>query len=116
MDEGQDSESEDIDLAARWKVDSVHTERLTRLAFGSCSKQLQPQPLWTPIAAFDPQVWLWSGDAVYAEGGVTSAVEKLRDAVRLLWPDAPSTASAPPINAHGLMSADRGPCASLHGL
>lgn len=61
-------ERQDGELAAEI-VDSAHPERLTRLAFGSCSKQLQPQPLWTPIAAFDPQVWLWAGDAVYKEGG-----------------------------------------------
>ena len=83
--EGQDIESEAaVDLAARWGVDSARSERLTRLAFGSCSKQLQPQPLWTPIAAFDPQVWLWAGDAVYEEGGG----EKLREAfaTQLLQP------------------------------
>jgi alkaline phosphatase D len=69
-------------------VDSVHTERLTKLAFGSCSKQLQPQPLWTAIAAFEPQAWLWAGDAVYMEGGSGSAVEKLREAyaTQLLQP------------------------------
>ncbi len=83
VDKGQDSALESeaaVHLAARWGVDSATTERLTRLAFGSCSKQLQPQPLWKPIAAFDPQVWLWAGDAVYAEGGAAGTVEKLRDA------------------------------------
>ncbi|KAJ1476769.1 hypothetical protein T484DRAFT_1632136 [Baffinella frigidus] len=40
-------------------------ERLSTLAFGSCSKPLYPQPLWDAINAARPQVWLWAGDAVY---------------------------------------------------
>jgi hypothetical protein len=34
---------------------------LTRLAFGSCSKHDRPQPLWSPIADFQPQLWIWLG-------------------------------------------------------
>lgn len=39
----------------------------TRIAFGSCSKQTLPQPLWAPIAAWRPHAWFWGGDAVYAD-------------------------------------------------
>jgi hypothetical protein len=34
---------------------------LTRLAFGSCSKHDRPQPLWAPISAFHPELWIWLG-------------------------------------------------------
>jgi alkaline phosphatase D len=47
--------------------DSVHPWRLDRLAFGSCSKQGLPQPLWPAIVASKPQVWLWTGDAIYPD-------------------------------------------------
>ena len=40
-------------------------ERLSTLAFGSCSKPLLPQPLWKAINEARPQMWIWTGDAVY---------------------------------------------------
>lgn len=40
---------------------------VSRLAFGSCNKVDRPQPLWTPIAAARPDVWIWTGDIVYAD-------------------------------------------------
>lgn len=39
----------------------------TRIAFGSCNRQDLPQPLWKPIAAFDPQIWIWLGDTIYGD-------------------------------------------------
>ena len=38
---------------------------LSRLAFGSCRKTTSPQHIWRAIAADRPDVWLWTGDAVY---------------------------------------------------
>ena len=38
---------------------------LQRLAFGSCRKQKAPQTIFSSIAARKPEVWLWTGDAVY---------------------------------------------------
>lgn len=38
---------------------------ITRIAFGSCSKQFMEQPLWKHIERFDPDLWIWLGDAVY---------------------------------------------------
>lgn len=40
---------------------------LTRIAFGSCNRQARPQPLWTPIRAANPDLWIWLGDNVYAD-------------------------------------------------
>jgi len=40
---------------------------LERIAFGSCNRQYLPQPLWTPILAFHPQLWIWLGDNIYSD-------------------------------------------------
>ncbi len=40
---------------------------LERIAFGSCNRQFLPQPLWTPISAFQPQLWIWLGDNIYGD-------------------------------------------------
>jgi alkaline phosphatase D len=45
-----------------------HTDSLlTRIAFGSCNDQAREQPLWGPIRATDPDLWVWLGDNVYAD-------------------------------------------------
>jgi alkaline phosphatase D len=44
------------------------------IAFGSCNKQDLPQPLWNPILANDPDVFIWGGDNIYAD---TEDMEKL---------------------------------------
>ena len=38
-----------------------------KFAFGSCSKQFLPQPLWKNIALDHPQAFVWTGDVVYAD-------------------------------------------------
>jgi len=40
---------------------------ISRLAFGSCAKQGQPQPIWEAIVATDPQVFLFIGDNIYGD-------------------------------------------------
>ncbi len=40
---------------------------LSRVAFGSCSFSNRPQPLWDPILATDPQLWVWMGDNIYGD-------------------------------------------------
>ncbi len=40
---------------------------IERLAFGSCSDQERPQPIWDTIAAFEPQLFLHLGDSVYSD-------------------------------------------------
>ena len=37
------------------------------IAFGSCSHQDEPQPLWDDIIADDPDLWIWLGDNIYAD-------------------------------------------------
>ena len=38
---------------------------LERILFGSCNKDYKPQPLWKPICASKPDLWIWLGDNVY---------------------------------------------------
>ena len=41
---------------------------LERLAFGSCNKAWALQRIWGAVRKKAPQVWLWTGDAVYVGG------------------------------------------------
>lgn len=40
---------------------------VTTIAFGSCSDQKRPQPLWDDILAQKPEVWIWLGDNIYGD-------------------------------------------------
>jgi alkaline phosphatase D len=44
---------------------------LTRIAFGSCAHQNKPQPIWDAVLAYQPELFIFTGDNVY--GDVTSA-------------------------------------------
>ena len=37
------------------------------IAFGSCSKQSLPQPLWDDVVAQHPNLWIWLGDNIYGD-------------------------------------------------
>ncbi|WP_420146489.1 alkaline phosphatase D family protein [Spirosoma sp.] len=40
---------------------------VTTIAFGSCSRQSLPQPLWDDVVAQKPDVWIWLGDNIYGD-------------------------------------------------
>jgi len=42
-------------------------EPLTRIAFGSCARQNQPQPIWHSIVKYKPQLFLFIGDNIYGD-------------------------------------------------
>lgn len=42
-------------------------QEITSLAFGSCNRQNLPQPLWKPILADQPDLWIWMGDNIYGD-------------------------------------------------
>lgn len=50
-------------------------ERLTslktikKITFGSCNNQNDKQPLWKDIMAQKADLWIWGGDAIYADWG-----------------------------------------------
>jgi len=37
------------------------------IAFGSCNRQYEDQPLWEPILKNQPDVFLWGGDNIYSD-------------------------------------------------
>ena len=43
------------------------SQRINKLAFGSCNKHHLDQPLWPEIAKQDPDVWIWLGDIIYGD-------------------------------------------------
>ncbi len=42
-------------------------EALTRIAFGSCADQDQPQPIWDAVLDQRPQLFIFAGDNVYGD-------------------------------------------------
>ena len=46
---------------------AVAQEPLQRIAFGSCAKQDQPQPIWESVVATKPQLFLFIGDNIYGD-------------------------------------------------
>ena len=56
---------------------AASTADVTRIAFGSCSKVDEPQPMWDTIlgtgTASHPDVFVWAGDNVYADNRSSSS-------------------------------------------
>ena len=42
-------------------------EPLSRIAFGSCANEHRPQPIWESINRLNPQLFIFTGDNVYAD-------------------------------------------------
>jgi alkaline phosphatase D len=40
---------------------------LTRIAFGSCADQEEPQPIWRAVLAYRPELFVFAGDNVYGD-------------------------------------------------
>jgi alkaline phosphatase D len=50
------------------RADSPGAEAvLSRIAFGSCARQDQPQPIWDAVVAARPQLFILLGDNIYAD-------------------------------------------------
>lgn len=54
---------------------------LERIAFGSCARQDQPQPIWEAVLAHRPDLFVLAGDNVYAD---TTRAEEFRAAYQAL--------------------------------
>eukprot|EP01087_Luapelamoeba_hula_P013909 TRINITY_DN400_c1_g1_i1.p1 TRINITY_DN400_c1_g1~~TRINITY_DN400_c1_g1_i1.p1 ORF type:complete len:454 (-),score=44.97 TRINITY_DN400_c1_g1_i1:21-1382(-) len=63
-------------LAAQPRPNFVDPRIVNRLAFGSCNHETatDKQHIWTTIAAWKPDVWVWLGDVVYADTKVFTVV------------------------------------------
>lgn len=56
------------------------------IAFGSCNRQNLPQPMWKPISAEKPDLWIWLGDNIYGDSD-DMAVLKAKYDLQLNQPD-----------------------------
>ena len=57
-------------LSTKSVVSSVpldESQALTRIAIGSCNRSDLKQPLWQPIVAKNPDLWIWLGDNIYGD-------------------------------------------------
>jgi len=64
-----------------WMGLAAAQDSLTRIAFGSCADQTEPQPIWDAIVASDPDLFVFLGDNVY---GDTEDMDELKAAYALL--------------------------------
>lgn len=61
---------------------SLSQAQVNTIAFGSCNKHDEPQPLWQPILENEPQVWVWLGDIIYGDTEDMTIMRKKYNAVR----------------------------------
>ncbi len=52
---------------------------ISRIAFGSCGDQDKPQPIWAPILADSPDLFIMLGDNVYADTNDTAELQAAYD-------------------------------------
>jgi len=52
------------------------SEEAFRIAFGSCSDEDKPQPLWDDILLENPDVWIWLGDNIYGDSEDMTVLRK----------------------------------------
>jgi len=45
----------------------VSAQPVTRIAFGSCSRQSSEEQLWNEVALLKPDLWIWGGDNIYGD-------------------------------------------------
>jgi alkaline phosphatase D len=60
-------------------------ERPFRIAFGSCAKQWQQQPIWDAIIALRPNLFIFTGNAIYADTDGTRELEVTESRLATEW-------------------------------
>lgn len=61
------------------------TGTVNRIAFGSCAMQFKPQPVWDVIAQQKPDLFLFIGDAVYADFDGKAAFTPSEETLKRDW-------------------------------
>lgn len=61
------------------------TGTISRIAFGSCTKQWQHQPIWNAVIAERPDLFLFLGDAIYADTDGTTAWTVSKEQLQGEW-------------------------------
>lgn len=90
-----------VTLVPAW-AHAQTTQPISRIAFGSCARQDRPQPIWEPIVAAKPELFVFLGDNIYGDTEDMSVIrakydmlaaqpgfQKLRDDATILatWDD-----------------------------
>ncbi len=52
---------------------------LTTIAFGSCNKQNEPQPIWDVVLKDKPDLWIWLGDNIYGDTDDMNLLKSMYD-------------------------------------
>lgn len=63
---------------------SAAGEAVSRIAFGSCSNEKKAQPVWEAINALKPQLFIFSGDNVYADSADPAVLKASYDKLSAL--------------------------------
>ncbi|MGR8920204.1 MAG: alkaline phosphatase D family protein [Gammaproteobacteria bacterium] len=58
---------------------------VTRIAFGSCAKQWQAQPIWQAVVGTKPDLFLFIGDAIYGDWHGDKPFTPTRDSLEADW-------------------------------
>ena len=61
------------------------TEVVTSVAFGSCLYQWESQPFWRVIAEQKPDLFIFAGDAIYADWDGVKNIEPTADSLQAAW-------------------------------
>lgn len=59
-----------LSISCKPKVKEESQPVITKIAFGSCNRQDAPQPLWKPILADQPGLFVWMGDNIYGDSPI----------------------------------------------
>ena len=77
---GCKSQPENIVVSKTVDLKSIDTTKtLSRIAFGSCSDEDEPQPRWKYVVANDVDLWMWLGDMIYGDSDDPAVLKKKYD-------------------------------------
>jgi alkaline phosphatase D len=65
--------------------DSFTQTTISSIAFGSCAKHWQPQPIWDAVIAHNPDLWLFLGDNIYADTDGRTAWQVTKEQLAGEW-------------------------------
>jgi alkaline phosphatase D len=66
-----------VAAGASWShAGSPEEQPCLRIAFGSCAKQDQPQPIWDSIVDLKPQMFVFLGDNIYGDTNDITVLNK----------------------------------------
>ncbi|MGD1701322.1 alkaline phosphatase D family protein [Dapis sp. BLCC M229] len=71
------------DKSSQWQP--LPQEGIKRIAFGSCAKQWQYQPIWQAVIDVQPDLFLFLGDAIYADTDGKTAWDVSEKQLRGEW-------------------------------